>query len=345
MTTPLPLRLVLAAVAASVVAGVALVAQQAQPTGAKMTEAANRFLAALTPEQKAKAVFAFDDPHREKWYFTPQQANRQPTRRGVRLEHLDDRQRSAAMDLLRAGLSGKGYEQATGIIGLETLLNELEGGNGAMVRNPNWYFVSIFGEPSNTGQWGWRLEGHHLSVNVTLDKGRVVNATPVLFGVNPAEVRQGPRKGFRATPEIEDLAKQLIASLTDEQKAAARQPKQFPEIKEGQPDAGVGDPVGIPAGKLTGDQKAALTKLVEAYANRLPEDVATIELARVKEAGPDKVYFGYCIEEQKPGKPYTYRVQGPTFVVEFLNEQADSARNPANHIHSGWRRLPTDFPK
>jgi hypothetical protein len=338
-----PVRLLLAVVAVSTLAGVALVAQQAQPTGAKMAEAADRFLATLTPEQKAKAAFAFDDPLREKWYFTPQQANRKPTRKGVPLEALDERQRAAALDLLRAGLSTKGNEQAREIMGLEVLLAELEGAKGAMVRNKDWYFVSVFGEPSNTGPWAWRIEGHHLSVNVTLDKGRVVTATPVVFGVNPAEVRSGPRKGFRVAPEIEDIAKQLIASLTDEQKAAARQAKPFAEIQEGKPSAGVGEPVGIPAGKLNESQKATLTKLIESYANRLPGDVASVELARVREAGPDKVFFGYSFDEDKPGKPYTYRVQGPTFVVEFLNEQKDSAGNPANHVHSGWRRLPNDF--
>jgi hypothetical protein len=338
-----PARLLLAVVAASTLAGVALVAQQAQPTGAKQAEAANRFLGLLTPEQKTKAAFAFADPQREKWYFTPQQANRKSTRKGVPLESLDEKQRAAALDLLRAGLSNKGNEQAHEIMGLESLLAELEGAQGTIVRNKNWYFVSVFGEPSNTGPWAWRVEGHHLSVNVSLDKGRVVTATPVVFGVNPAEVKAGARKGFRVAPEIEDLAKQLIASLTDDQKAVARQPKPFAEIQEGKPSAGVGAPVGIPAGKLNEAQNATLTKLVEAYANRLPGDVANVELARVKEAGPDKVFFGYSLDENKPGKPYTYRVQGPTFVVEFLNEQADSARNPANHIHSGWRRLPDDF--
>jgi hypothetical protein len=226
---------------------------------------------------------------------------------------------------------------------LEALLAELEGPKGANVRDPNWYFVSVFGDPTQTGPWAWRFEGHHLSVNVTLDKGRVTTASPIVFGANPAEVKAGARKGLRTLPEIVDLAKELIASLNDEQKALARQSKPFPEIREGKPDAGVGPPVGIPAAKLSATQKTLLMKLVEAYANRLPPDLAAAEFNRATAAGVDQITFGYNIEDDKPGQPYTYRVQGPTFVVEFLNEQADSARNPANHIHSGWRRLPTDF--
>ena len=247
------------------------------------------------------------------------------------------------MELVRTGLSMTGYQQATTIVNLEALLAELEGTRGAMVRDPSWYFVSIFGEPSNTGLWGWRFEGHHLSINFTIEKGEVVSATPLLFGSNPAVVKSGAKKGLQALPKIEELAKELIASLDDSQVSAAKQAKQLPEIKEGGPTSGVSKPIGIAAAKLTDAQRGTLMKLVEAYANRLPEPIAKSELKKVQEAGPEKIFFAYCVEADKKGQPYTYRVQGPTFLVEFLNTQADSAGNPANHIHSGWRTLPIDF--
>lgn len=338
------IRPVLFALVLAALGSVALVANQAQPAGAKMAGAAKSFLETLTPEQKQKATFGFDDPERQRWFFTPQQDKaKQFTRKGVRYEELDEKQKAAARDLLTAGLSKSGYTQANTIMGLEKLLAELEGEKGAMTRNQNWYFVTIFGEPSNTGPWGWRWEGHHLSINVTLDKGEVVSASPVVFGSNPAEIKDGPRKGERPIGDTEDHAKALIAALDADQNKLARQAKQLPEIREGFADAKVGEPVGIPAAKLTDAQKASLWKIVEAYAGRLPEAVAAAELARVKEAGADKVHFAYALEENKPGKPYTYRVHGPTFVIEFLNVQADASKNPANHIHSGWRRLPTDF--
>lgn len=343
MTRSRLVRSAVAAVALSALAGAAMVANQAPPAAAGMATATDKFLATLTPEQKKKATFAYDDPQRTKWFFTPQQdKQKQPTRKGLRMEELDAKQKAAALELLKTGLSGTGYDQATTIMSLESILADLEK-NGAMTRNPNWYFVSVFGEPSNTGKWGWRIEGHHLSVNVTLDKGEVVSATPVLFGANPADVRDGPKKGLQTLGEIETLAKDLIKSLDAEQVKVARQAKQFPEIKEGQATAGVGEPVGITPDKLTDEQKGMLRKLAEAYANRLPKDLARAEIQRVRDAGVEKVHFAYCVEEDKKGKPYTYRIQGPTFVVEFLNTQADSAGNPANHIHSGWRRLPSDF--
>ncbi|MCZ2343660.1 MAG: DUF3500 domain-containing protein [Bacteroidales bacterium] len=326
-----------------VVGGAALVAQTTRTPGSEMAAAANAMLNSLTPELKQKASFAYDDPHRTAWFFTPQQdAMRQPTRKGVRMEELSAEQRTAVLALLKAGLSASGYDQATTIMSLESVLNTLEK-NGRNVRNPNWYFVSIFGTPSTTGQWGWRFEGHHMSINFTLDKGQVVTATPTLFGANPAEIRSGPMQGKRTLSAIEDHAKKLIASLSPQQKKKALQPKQLPEIQENSPTADVGPAVGLPAAQLQADQQAILWKLLEAYAGRLEKSVAQNELAAVKKAGFEKVTFAYHIAESAPGKPYTYRVQGPTFVVEFLNVQKDAAGNPANHIHSAWRRLPIDF--
>jgi hypothetical protein len=318
---------------------------QAEPadTPGKMQLAAQRFLDSLSADLKQQARFAFDDPHRTRWFFTPQQnKERKFTRKGVRLEALTAPQKAAALALLKTGLSARGYEQATTILTLEGLLAELEGPKGAMVRNPGWYFVSVFGEPSASGQWGWRFEGHHLSVNYTLNRGEVVSATPILFGANPAEVKAGDKKGLRALPEIEEHARALIKSLTAEQDRIARQAKDFDEIKEGQPKAEVGPPVGIPAQQLTPAQRDTLFKLLQAYADRMPADLAQAEMKRARATPLEKLYFAYS-GSATPGQPYTYRVFAPDFVVEFLNIQADSARNPANHIHSTWRRLPADF--
>lgn len=333
----------LAVLSLAVFAGLVLVAQTRTPTAAKMAAAAKSFVDTLPADAKAKALFPFDAQQRTVWYFTPQQdKQKQSTRKGLRLDHMTPEQRAAAYELLKTGLSARGYEQATTIVSLESLLKELEGNGGAMVRNPEWYFVSIFGEPSNTGPWTWRFEGHHLSVNITLNKGEVVDATPVLFGANPAIVKGGSKAGLRTLPEIEDAARDLIKSLTDEQNKVAKQEKHFPEIREGFADANVGEPVGLVASKLTAGQKETLNKLLKAYADRMPPDVAEAEMKRATEAGLEKVHFGYS-GSAVVGEGYTYRVQGPTFVIEFLNVQADSAKNPANHIHSTWRRLPADF--
>jgi hypothetical protein len=211
------------------------------------------------------------------------------------------------------------------------------------VRNPEWYFFTVFGTPSKTAKWGWRVEGHHLSLNFTLEGGKVVAATPAFFGANPADVKSGPRKGLRTLPEAEESARQLFGSLDESQRKAAFRKEQFPEIREGTGRPSPGKPVGLPGAKMSEKQKDLLWKLIQAYARRMPEAISARQLAAVKKGGLDKVYFALGGGEGTPGKPYTYRVQGPAFVIEFLNVQHDSAGNPANHIHSAWRDLKGDF--
>jgi hypothetical protein len=311
-------------------------------TGQKMAEAADKFVVLLNDEQKGKALFAFDDKERTNWNFVPLQKDKKPLRLGLRMDEMTDAQKQAARDLLKTGASDGGYTKAITIMSLENILRDLEK-NGANVRNPDWYFVSVFGKPARTGKWGWRIEGHHLSLNFTLEDGKVIGATPNFFGANPATLMEGDKKGQRTLPEAEDYAKELFASLDDDQGKAASQPKQFDEIEQGKPAAKVGDPVGLPASKMNEKQRNTLVRLLEAYAERMPPDVAAAQLARVRDAGVERIAFAFCREDDKPGKPYTYHVQGPTFLIEFLNVQEDGAKNPANHIHSCWRNLPEDF--
>jgi hypothetical protein len=324
--------------------GVAYVGQGKETAGAKMAAAAKKLQESLTPEQREKAVFAYDSMERTNWYFTPRQdAKKRTTRKGLPIEEMTEGQKEAALALLKAGTSEGGYTQATTIMSLESILNELETG-GAMVRRPGWYFFTIFGDPTKNEPWGWRVEGHHLSLNFTLDGGKVVASTPAFFGANPATVKQGDRKGLRTLAEAEDLAKELFRSLDDDQRKTALLEKPFTdgEIGESKASIDTGEAKGLPASKMNEEQKAKLDGLLKSYANRMPPEVAQTELAQIKEAGLDKVHFAYT-GGLEAGQPHTYRIQGPTFVVMFLNEQADSAKNPANHIHSAWRSIKGDF--
>jgi hypothetical protein len=271
-----------------------------------------------------------------------QDRQKNPTRKGLRFEQMSDQQQQTAKALLRAGTSESGFKKATTIMSLEAILADLEKG-GAMVRKPGWYFVSVFGTPSKSGKWGWRIEGHHLSLNFVVDRGKIAASTPAFFGANPAEIKWGERRGFRTLPEAEKIAKQLFASLDEGQRKIALQKEQFPEIEQGKAVAHPGEPKGLPAAQMNEEQRDLLLKLIQAYAERMPSDVAAAEIVEVKSAGIDKIHFAFAQAADEPGKPYTYHVQGPTFLIEFLNVQADSAKNPANHIHSCWRDLKGDF--
>jgi hypothetical protein len=335
-------RLLLAMTLVVAFAGVAYVAQHTEPTGTKMAAAAARWLESLSPDQRAKAAFEFDDTERLNWHFIPlQDRAKKSTRKGLPLEAMSAEQKQAALDLLKAGTSARGNQQANTIMSLELILRELEKG-GAIVRHPEWYFFAVFGKPSKTGKWGWRVEGHHLAINFTMEDGRVIGSTPVLFGANPANVMGGPRKGLRTLPEADDLAKELFSALEPSQKKIALQEDQFPEIAGRTSGPKIGGPKGLPASQMNDKQRDQLLRLLQAYTNRMPADVAEQEMAQLREAGIDNVHFAFAGGLEQ-GQRHSYRVQGPTFVVEFLNVQDDSARNPANHIHSAWRHIKGDF--
>ncbi len=323
--------------------GLALLAQQAAAPGPDMVNAAQKFLGGLSDEQKAKATFSFDSKERFNWNFTPQQDNatRTATRKGLPLEDMTAAQKTAALDLVRAGTSKTGHLAAVTIMSLESILHDTEK-NGMMIRNPSWYFFTVFGTPSKTGKWGWRVEGHHLSLNFTMDGAQVVAATPAFFGANPAEIKNGPKKGYRTLAPAEDYARELFDSLTDEQKQVAHQPKHLPEPGEKTLSPKIGAPVGLAASKLNDSQRNALMKLLRSYTERMPPAIAAVEFKLAQEAPLERVFIAYS-GELASGKGHTYRVHGPTFVVEFLNTQADGEGNPANHIHSAWRRIQGDF--
>jgi hypothetical protein len=336
------IRVAAAVLALAAVGGVAYLAKEKEPAGGRMADAAQTFLQGLSVQQRAKAMFAFDDEERTNWIFVPvQDKDRRPGRKGLRLEEMTEDQKKTVLELLKTGTSESGFKQAVTIMSLESVLHDLEK-NGTMVRNPGWYFVSIFGVPAKTGKWGWRIEGHHMSLNFTVADGKVQSATPAFFGANPAEFKFGERKGERVLPDVEDLARDLFKSLDGEQKKAALQPKHFGEPTEKKSSEKVGQPAGLAAAKMTAAQKATLTKLLKAYTARMPEDVAQAQWKSVTNGGIDAIYFAYTGSTEL-GQGYTYRVQGPSFIVQFLNVQADSAKNPANHIHSAWREIPNDF--
>ena len=296
-----------------------------------MTEAANRFLASLTPEQRAKATFQFDDAERLNWFFIPIE------RKGLPLREMAPFQRHLASALLSAGLSQAGYMKAVTIMSLEDVLRILEKDSGER-RNPEKYYFSIFGTPGDTGTWGYRVEGHHLSQNYTVVNGRVVDA-PSFFGSNPAEVREGPRAGLRVLAAEEDLGRDLIAALTAEQRKTAIVEAKAPAdilTSNGRQAALKGQASGISAAQMTPAQLAKLTALLDEYANNMPEQIAQARQEQIGKAGKN-IFFAWA-GGLKRGEGHYYRVQAPAFLIEY-----DNTQNGNNHIHTVWRDFTGDF--
>ena len=303
----------------------------APPPPPAMVTAARAFVDSLSPELKQKAQFPLDAAERMNWFYTP------VARKGLTLKEMNDAQRAAAMNLLRAGLSEKGYSRAETIRALEDVLVEL-GGNPT-VRDKGLYYFTIFGEPGPKSTWGWRYEGHHISQNWTVVNGTAMATTPQFFGANPAEVRQGSRKGTRAIAVEEDLAFELVRSLDATQQKTAIIDAKAPNdiLTTNSREAAIQEDRGLAYAQMNAAQKGLLVKLIESNADAQPEAVARERLAKLRAAGLDKVKFAWMGPAEK-GHGHYYRVQGPTFLIEF-----DNTQNDANHIHLVWREFKGDW--
>ena len=310
---------------------------------ATMADAATKFLGTLSAEQKQAATFAFDNiKEREHWGFVPTEMF---PRNGLTLGAMNETQRKAAHDLLRSGLSQKGYMTTAAIMELESLLNEIENPPGApprqrpLARDPLKYFVSVFGMPSTKGSWGWRVEGHHVSLNFTIVNGSMVSTAPQFFGANPAEVRTGPKQGLRVLSHQEDPARELVMALDAAQRAkaviAATPPNDI--VTRNQVNISPLEPTGISSAELQPKQRDMLMRVIDAYTSAMAPDLAADRMAALRKAGLETITFAWAGELER-GKKHYYRVQGPTFLIEFDNTQGDG-----NHIHSAWRDFNGDF--
>lgn len=325
----------------AMVLGVALVAglgakRASERNVARMAESARRFLASLSEEQRARATFAFDSEERLRFHFIPPETFR---RNGLRLNEMNPTQRERAHELLQAGLSERGYLTATQIIEAEGILATLEGSGRQFARDPSAYVVSVFGAPSTEGTWGWRFEGHHLSLHFAVVDGKVTVSSPTFLAANPAEVPSGPKKGMRALGRQEDAGRALLSSLTVEQRAVAIVDSVAPRdiLSAMRPQVGPLATAGIRAADLTSVQRALLLEVIDAYTSVMNEEIAALRWSRIRAAGLDDIRFAWAGGTRR-GEVAYFRVQGPTFVVEF-----DNTMNDPNHIHSGWRDFEGDF--
>jgi len=305
----------------------------ASDTALRMAEAAQSFLASLRADQGKKALFPLESPERLNWDYRPR------PRQGLPLLEMDSSQQRFAFALLLTGLGKSGQAKAMNIMALETILGEMEGSVGRHRRDPDLYFLTVFGEPSDRIPWGWRFEGHHLSLNYVVTAGKHIGPTPNFFGANPARVPGGRMAGFRVLAPEEDLARTLLNALAPAQQSRAIiAPEAPPDIITGseprvKPDA----PSGIPFSELTDVQQRTLTDLVLEYVARTPKDVADIRMGRIEKEGKRHIHFAWAGGENQ-GEPHYYRIHGPSFLLEY-----DNTQNNANHIHTVWRDLDDEW--
>ncbi|MDV6029119.1 MAG: DUF3500 domain-containing protein [Phycisphaera sp. RhM] len=292
----------------------------------QMAAAANAFIKWLTPEQKAKAVLEFNVDERENWHYVPFD------RQGIKLSELSPAQDHYAYALLNTGLSQKGFMTATTIMSLEQILREKE--NRPDVRDPEKYYVTIFGKPGKHGAWGWRFEGHHLSLNYTIVDGKVA-VTPAFFGTNPAEVREGPRNGIRPLGAMEDIARELVHSLGNAAVFSDKPPK---EILSGQDrTASPPEEQGVKGSEMNPQQQELLLGVLSEFASNGRQEISGEAMQKIRDAA-DNLRFAWA-GSTKRGEAHYFRIVMPqAFLVEYANTQ-----NDANHAHATWRMFNGDF--
>ena len=257
-----------------------------EKTAAAMTDAAQKFLKTLDSAATTKATMAFDDPKRMDWHNIPK-----AERKGLQYKDMTEAQREACMALLKASLSETGYEKAQKIMSLEANLKEGEKNlKNGQLRDPQRYFLTIFGTPSDKGDWGYSFEGHHFSLNFVISNGRVIASTPSFWGANPATVQifveGGPAKGTRTLAQEEQLAFDLVNSLDEAQKkkaiVAAVAPKEYRNAGDPKPPHAADKELGISASELTDVQKKTLLTLLETYNGNLAKEVSDARLRSLK---------------------------------------------------------------
>ncbi len=308
-----------------------LAGEESVPVAKAMEQAAQRLMQSVDEAQRKAMCLPMADASREDYRYTPRD------RSGLLIKGLPEKSRAAVIDLLKSALSEKGMLKTQQIMMQEGVLAVME--KRPEFRDPEKYYVSVFGKPGDEAGWGWKFEGHHVSLNYTLHGGQVVAVTPSFFGSNPAEVRQGEHQGLRVLAAEEDQARALAVQLTVAGKPVRFSEKAPEEIltREESRVSPLETIGGVTHDQMDKDQQAALLQLIETYLDRHRPELAQADLKAIRDAGLGKVLFAWAGSLEKGGAWY-YRIQGPTFLMEAANTQ-----NQANHTHTVWREFKGDF--
>jgi hypothetical protein len=315
----------------------------------------------LDGEQRGRVVVPMQEDNRMHWNFLPESG-----RRGVALREMTHTQRYLAHRLMAQCLSVEGYAQVVQVMSLEHVLRELNapvfGHVAAHFRDPDGYFLTFFNQPQPDSDWGWRLVGHHLSLNFTVAGQDLMAATPLLLGSEPAQI--GP---FRILGNEENLGFSLLTMLDKDQAATATihpvpppdfasrcvpvlGDEEWPDVHGvGRRDAPITDadrealkwvknqPRGLSRKRMGADQQKALDQLLEAFVARLKPDQSGREMDRIREAGQDAIHFVWA-GSHRIDEPHYFRLEGPVTLIEF-----DNTEDNANHVHCVWRDPTNDF--
>ena len=294
----------------------------------EMISAFRRLLAGLDSDQRRRLSLPLDDRWRREWHYIPRR------RPGLSLKEMTTDQRPQLWKVLETLLSRQGMVKTRGVVELERILGELSG--RLDYRDPDNYALVLFGEPAEDRPWGWRFEGHHLSLSATLTPGRDPVVTPAFLGANPATVPQQHRQGgLRVLPAEADLAFELINGMAPaQQRLTLIGTDSLGDIVSGPGrELRLREPQGIALAELNDALREQAVRLLGAYVDNLGRDIAAEAWGKLRTAGLESLRFAWAGSLQ-PGRPHYYRLHGPTLLIEY-----DNTQSRANHVHSVWHDL------
>jgi len=310
---------------------------------AEIRQAAVAFLEGLSPELRKQVMFKLDDKERRAWSNLPATIFK---REGVSFKEMSPAQRKLAHQLLQSTLSSQGYLKTTGIMHLDEILKSL-----AEKRRPNntpmfghdLYWLGIFGDPAKDSSWGWQLDGHHLALNITV-VGDEVSVRPAFMGSDPARLPEGTYSGWMVQGAEDEKGRRLFASLNEQQRAKAIIDNVAPRDVITGPTRGdqLKTPTGLPASDLNIAQRRLLVSLIDEYVHNYEHHIAHIQMARILKSGLKDIFFAWAGTGE--GKPYYYRIHGPTVIIEFDNHYPPGRDSGSvNHIHTVFREPGNDY--
>ena len=289
------------------------------------------FLSSLDPDKRKAASFAWNGPQWTGWNYFGSTGNIKP---GLRLEQMSPAQKAAAWDLLATLLSPAGHEKTRNVMTLQDVL--AASGNGAGERSSERFSFAVYGTPGETGAWGFRLEGHHLTQSISVRDGRIVSITPSSFSANPNRVNSGTHAGLVTLKDEEALARRLFGDLGAKLQARARISDTALDniLSYAGRERANAQALGVAAAELTAAQRDLLWQLIETYAvEHVSPTLAAAQRTRIRSGDREAVRFAWY-GPNTPEKAFGYRVIGPGFVIEM-----GSVDPAAQHLHTVYHDL------
>ncbi|MBM1106450.1 DUF3500 domain-containing protein [Aurantibacter crassamenti] len=304
-----------------------------------LSEKATTFLESLSDDLRSKASFSLDDEERYNMKYVP------ISRKGPRFHDFNETQKAAAIDLLKSSLSEEGYRKSKDIMSLEKVLRIIEDDDNDIMpdgrprRDPLNYHFLIFGDPASGTPWGWKFEGHHLSLNFTSTDGKITSATPIFFGTNPGLIKITGHKEKEVLKKETALSFKLVNSLSSAQLKKAKFADIAPEeiITTTIRKVENFEQKGIFYNDFTADQKDTFNELLDLYMNNYEKNFSEEYRAKIKKAGIENLSFSWA-GSLEPGTPNYWCIQGPVLIIEYDNTQTDS-----NHVHTVVRDPTNDY--